>query len=176
MEKLENKVELQENLALTNSFYIDNSGSESSFDGFGSLDHLQKNIYHLLNDVQNQENVIRNSLNDIRKTINDFEFSKNFNAKQIQDIPKTSLRGNFNTASLPYRWWNTSMPCLPSLEHRINLSKSQDSLNESFQIRYFTPKKKTKSVSKISMNQNSGYCIWLPNNETGEVYCFQVWK
>lgn len=173
VKKLEDKVELQEHLTMTNNFYTEKSESESSFDGIGSLDNLQKTIYKLFNDVQNQENQIRSSLNDIRQTINDFELSKTFNVKQIQETTGPSLRGNFNTASLPYRWWNRSMPCLQLLERPIYVSGSQDSLTESFQIRYFTPTKK-KPESKMPTNQNSGYCVWLQNNKTGEVCWFYV--
>lgn len=170
---LEDKVEKQEHLTTTNDFHTYQTESERSFEGVGNLDGLQKTIYRLLNDVQNQENQIRSSLNDIRQTIDDFEFSKMSNINEIQEIPGPSLRSNFNTASLPYRWWNRSMPCLPLLEHRKYSSGSQDSLTESFQVCYFTPKKKTP-MSRKSNNQNSGYCIWVPHNKTGEVYCFRV--
>jgi len=169
VEILENKVEEQEHL--TNDFRTEKSESESSSDGVGSLDNVQKKIYRLLNDVQTQENQVRHSLSDIMQKINHCGFSKTNN---IQEIQGPSFRGNFNTASLPYRWWNRSMPCLPLSERHIFLSGSQDSLSESFQICYFTPKKKKKSVSRMSKNQNSGYCIWLPHKKTGEVYCFRV--
>lgn len=174
MEILENKVEMQEKLRFANDFYTEKLESESPFDGVGSLDNLQKTIVGLLNDVKSQETQIRNSLNDIQQTLNNLELSKISNIKEIEVIPGPSLRSNFNTASLPYRWWNRSMPCLPLLERHICLSGSQDSLNESFKISYFTPKKKKKSFSKISNDQNSGYCIWLPHTKTGEVYCFRV--
>lgn len=167
VEILENKVEKQEHI-LTNNFQTEKSDSESSSDGVGSLDNVQKKIYRLLNDVQNQENQVRHSLSDIMQKINYCGFPK---PKEIQG---PSFRGNFNTASLPYRWWNRSMPSLPLSERHVFLSGSQDSLSESFQICYFTPKKKKKSVSRMSKNQNSGYCIWLPHNITGEVYCFRV--
>lgn len=165
IEILENKVEIQK---------YKKKELKGSFDGFGSLDHLQKTIFELLHDVQNQESQIRNSLNDIKQTTNNFEFSKMSNIKEIQKIRGPSLRTNFNTASLPYRWWNRSMPCLPLLERQIHLSGSQNSLIESFQVCYFTPKKKKKSMSKLSNNQNSGYCIWLPYNKTGEMYYFRL--
>jgi len=164
---LENKVENQE-YTLTHDFRTEKSDSESSSDGVSSLDNVQKKIYRLLNDVQNQENHVRHSLSDIMEKINHCGFPKTNN---IQEIQGPSFRGNFNSASLPYRWWNRSMPCLPLSERHIFLSVSQDSLSESFQICYFTPKKK-KSISRISKNQNSGYCIWLPQNKTGEEYCF----
>lgn len=160
---------MQEHLKSTNDFYTEKLEQKSSFDYTGSLDHLQKTIFGLLNDVQNQENQVRNSLNNIKQTINNFEFSKPSNTNNIQDISGPSFRSNFNTASLPYRWWNRSMPCLPLLERHIHLSGSHDSLSESFQVCYFTPKKKKKSIPKILKNQNSGYCIWVPHNKTGEV-------
>lgn len=169
VEILENKVEKQENL--TNSLQAEVLESESSSNGVGSIENVQKRIYRLLNDVQNQENQIRHSLNDIMQTINHCGFPKSDN---IQEVQGPSFRSNFNTASLPYRWWNRSMPCLPLSERHIFLSGSQESLTESFQICYFTPKKNKKSVSKMSKNQNSGYCIWLPHNKTGEVCCFRV--
>lgn len=174
VEILEDKVEMQERLKLTNDFYTEQLESKSSFDCVGSLDHLQRKIFGLLNDVQNQENNLRKSLNDIKQTINNFEFSKPTNTNNIQEIPGPSLRSNFNTASLPYRWWNRSMPCLPLLERHIYLSGSHDSLSESFQVCYFTPKKKKKSLPKMLNNQNSGYCIWLPYNKTGEVFFSSV--
>lgn len=164
IEVLEDKVEIQEN----------KKKLRRSFDGIESLDHLQKTIFGLLNNVQNQESQIRNSLNDLKEIINHFEFPKTSNIKEMKEIPGPSLRSNFNTASLPYRWWNRSMPCLSILEHQIHSSGSQESLTESFQICYFTPKKKKKSISKMSNSQNFGYCIWLPLNKTGEVYCFRV--
>jgi hypothetical protein len=169
VEILENKVEKQENL--TNCLEAEVLESESSSNGIGSIDNVQKRIYRLLNDVQNQENQIRHSLNDIMQTINHCGFPKSDN---IQEVQGPSFRSNFNTASLPYRWWNRSMPCLPLSERHIFLSGSQESLTESFQICYFTPKKNKKSVSKMSKNQNSGYCIWLPHNKTGEVCYFRV--
>lgn len=165
VEILEDKVKIQE---------YKKKESKRSFDGIQNLDHLQKTICGLLNDVQNQENQIRNALNDMKQTINHYEFHKTSNVKKIQEIPGTSLRNNFSTASLPYHWWNRSMPCLSILERQISLSRSQDSLTETFQICYFTPKKKKKSISKMSNSRNSGYCIWLPYNKTGEVYCFGV--
>jgi len=165
---LENKVEKQEYI-LTQDFRTKNSDFENSIDGVGSLDNFQKRIYRLLNDVQNQENQVRHSLSDIMEKINHNGYPK-FN--NIQEIQGPSFRSNFNTASLPYRWWNRSMPCLPLSERHIFLSGSQDSLSESFQICYFTPKKK-KSISRKSKNKNSGYCIWLPQNKTGEVFCFE---
>jgi len=167
---LEDKVEMQENLKFTNDFYTEISESGNSFDGVGSLGNLQNTIFGLLNDVKSQETQIRNSLNDIRQTVNHFELSKFSNTRKIEEIPGPSLRSNFNTASLPYRWWNRSMPCLPLLERHIYLSGSQDSLSESFQVCYFTPKKKKKPIS--TNDQNSGYCIWLTHNNPGEVYCF----
>lgn len=160
---------MQQNCTLINDYYTEKS---KSFDCVGSLDQLQKTVHRLLNDVQFQENQIQNSLNDIRQTVKQFRFSKTPNLKNPKKIPGPSFRNNFNTASLPHRWWNRSMPCLPTPEHRMYISGSQDSLNESFQVCYFTPKKK-KSVPRISKNQNAGYCIWLSNN-SGEVYCFRV--
>lgn len=165
---------MQEHLKFANDFYREKSETECSFDSIDSLDNLQKTIFGLLNDVQNQGTQIRNSLNDIKQTLNNLELSKPSYLKKVEELPGPSLRGNFNTASLPYRWWNRSMPCLPLLERNLCLSGSQDSLNESFKICYFTPKKKKKSISKISDYRNSGYCIWLPHTETGEVYCFRV--
>lgn len=170
---LEDKVERQEHLTITNDIHTVQTDSKKSFDDVGNLDRLQKTIYRLLNHVENQENQIRNSLNDIRQTIDDFELSKLCNSNDIHEISGPSFRSNFNTASLPYRWWNRSMPCLPLLEHRKYSSGSQDSLTESFQVCYFTPKKK-KSLSRKLNTQNSGYCIWLPHNKTGEVCCFRV--
>lgn len=171
MKILEDKVNLQENNKLSNNIYTNKSQllERSSYQR-GNLYYIKKTIYRLLNDVQIQENLIKNSIKDIKQTIDYFELSNNLQNEKIQQIPGPSLRSNFNTASLPYRWWNRSMPCLPLLEHHKYISGSQDSLAESFQVRYFTPKKKKKS--KISNNQNSGYCVWLPYNKTGEVYCF----
>lgn len=161
---------MQENLTLTEDFSKKKTEPENSKNCVSSLDQLQKTIYQLINDVQNQENQIRNSLDDIKETINHFEFSKTPNKNEIQETAGPSFRGNFNTASLPYRWWNRSMPCLPIPERHIYLSGSQDSLSEAFQVCYFTPKKK----KSISNDQNSGYCIWLPHDNTGEEYCFEV--
>lgn len=169
VEILENKVEKQEHL--TNHFQAEKSESECSSGGINSIEYVQKTIFRLLNDVQYQENQMRHSLNDIMQTINHCGFQKSNNIKEVQG---PSFRSNFNTASLPYRWWNRSMPCLPLSERHIFLSGSQESLTESFQICYFTPTKNKKSVSKMSKNQNSGYCIWLPHNITGEEYCFRV--
>lgn len=174
VEILEDKVEMQEHLKLTNNFYTKQLKSKNPHDCVDSLDHLQRTISGLLNDVQNQENQIKNSLNDMKQTINHFEFSKSSNINEIQEISGPSLRSHFNTASLPYRWWNRSMPCLPLLERHIYLSGSHDSLSESFQVCYFTPKKKKNSIPKIINNQNSGYCIWLPHNKTGEVLFLSV--
>lgn len=174
MDILENKVEMQEQLKFTNDFYKNESRTECLFDSVGSLDNLQKTIFGLLNDVQNQETQIRNSLNDIKQTLNNLEFAKPSYSNRIEELPGPSLRSNFNTASLPYRWWNRSMPSLPLLERHVCVSRSQESLNETFKICYFTPKKKKKSISKMSDYRNSGYCIWLPQNKTGEVYCFRV--
>lgn len=173
VEILESKVEKQENLKVKSDL-LKKSGSKNTLDSTGSLDHLQKTIFGLLNDVHNQENQIRKSLSDIMQTINHSEFSKIDKIKEIQEAPGPSLRSNFNTASLPYRWWNSSMPCLPMLERHKHVSGSHESLSESFQVCYFTPKKKKKSISRMSNNQNLGYCIWLPHNKTGEVYCFRV--
>lgn len=170
---LESKVEMQEYLKLT-SDSTQKSESIYSFDCTGSLDHLQKTICGILNDVHHQENQIRKSLGDIEQTINRSEFPKINQIKEIPETPGPSLRCNFNTASLPYRWWNSSMPCLPLLERHKHVSASHGSLTEPFQVCYFTPKKKKKSISRMSNNQNMGYCIWLPHNKTGEVYCFQV--
>lgn len=162
---------MQEHLKFTNSFYPEKSESENSFDSVSSLDNLQKTISGLINDVQSQETQIQNSLNDIKQTLDNLELPKT-SMKEIEEMSRPSLRSNFNTASLPYRWWNRSMPCLSLLERQVYSSRSQDSIIESFQICYFTPKKKKKSVSTTSNNQNSGYCIWLPHDKTGEVYCF----
>lgn len=171
---LEDKVDIQGNMDLANYIYTDKSQSIKLSKHNDNLYHLKKTIYRLLNDVQNQENQIQNSINDIKQTIDNFEFSKNVDNKKIEKNPGPSLRSNFNTASLPYRWWNRSMPCLPILEHQKYVSRSQDSLNESFQVCYFTPQKNKKSKSKIAKNQNSGYCIWLSYNKTGEMYGFEV--
>lgn len=165
---------MQEHLTLTNDFYTKKPETISPFDSISNLDHLQNTICQLLSDVQDQENQIRSSLNDIRQTINNFEFSKPSYIEETYEILGPSLRSNFNTASLPYRWWNRSMPCLPLLNRHKYSSGSQDSLSESFQVRYFTPKKHKKPIAKTSNNQNSGYCIWLPHKKTGEVYCFRV--
>lgn len=161
---------MQEKIPLTIDFYKKKTESVNSMNSVGSLNQLQKTIYQLLNDVQNQENQIRNSLDDIKQTMNHFEFPKTTHKNEIQESPGPSFRGNFNTASLPYRWWNRSMPCLPLSERHVYLSGSQDSLSESFQVCYFTPKKK----KSISNEQNSGYCIWLSHDNTGEEYCFEV--
>lgn len=171
MDILEDKVEKQEHLSTDFCTKKSESETETSCDRIGSLSNVQKRVYRILNDVQNQETQIRHSLSEIMQTIHHCGFPKNNN---IQEIQGPSLRRNFNTASLPYRWWNRSMPCLPLSERHVFVSGSQDSLTESFQICYFTPKKKKKSVSRMSKNQNSGYCIWLSHNKTGEVYCFRV--
>jgi hypothetical protein len=167
---LEDKVEMQENLILTCNLNKKKSESENLINDVNSLDQLQKTIYQLLNDVQDQEDQIRNSLDSIKQTINYHEFSKTPNKDENQETPGPSFRSNFNTASLPYRWWNRSMPCLPLSERHVYLSGSQNSLHESFQVCYFTPKKK----KSISNDHNSGYCIWLPHDNTGEEYCFEV--
>lgn len=170
---MEDKVEIQEKLTLTCNLFKKKSESENSINGVGSLDQLQKTIYQLLNDVEIQEYQIRNSLDNIKQTINHYEFSKFSNTpnkNKNQDTPGPSFRSNFNTASLPYRWWNRSMPCLPLSERHVYLSGSQNSLHESFQVCYFTPKKKIS----ISNEHNSGYCIWLPHDNTGEEYYFEV--
>lgn len=158
---------MQQHFSIGNNFHTEKS---KSFDCVGSLDQLQKTVHRLLNDVQNQENRIQHSLNDIRQSVKQFRFSKTSNLKANKKTQGPSFRNNFNTASLPHCWWNRSMPCLLMPERQVHLSGSQDSLIESFQVCYFTPKKK-KSVSRMSNNQNAGYCIWLSSN-TGEVYCF----
>lgn len=172
---LEDKVDIQKNIELKKDIYTDKP--IQIINRSNNLYHIKKTIYHLLNDVQIQENKIQNSINDIKQTIDYFELSKNIDNKKYGQIPGPSLRSNFNTASLPYRWWNRSMPCLRLLENHKHVSGSQDSLTESFQVCYFTPQKKKKSRSRISNTQNSGYCIWLPynkTNKTGEVYGFEV--